>query len=147
MLRGVVVLTGTKFRCGIAQCGACTVHLDGQVVRSSCCQLAVLAPSRSPPLKALPKSPAASRCRSLARCRCGAVPLCQSGQIMSAVALLKRVPSPSDADIDLAMSGNVCHFATYVRIRAAIHQSATGKPEVLQSIVTAPTTAPARSAS
>ena len=138
-IRDVAGLTGTKFGCGIAQCGACTVHLDGQPVRS--CVLPVGAVGTKPITTIEGVAETASG-RQVQKAwldvdvvQCG---YCQSGQIMSAAALLKRVPNPSDADIDLAMAGNVCRCATYVRIRAAIKQAATGKPEVLQSIVSAP---------
>ena len=145
VLRDVVGLTGTKFGCGIAQCGACTVHLDGQPVRS--CVLPVGAVGGKPitTIEGVAETASGQQVQKawldVDVVQCG---YCQSGQIMSAAALLKRVPNPSDADIDLAMAGNVCRCATYVRIRAAIKQAATGKPEVLQSIVSMPT---ARSAS
>ena len=145
VLRDVVGLTGTKFGCGIAQCGACTVHLDGQPVRS--CVLPVGAVGDKPvtTIEGVAETATGKQVQKawldVDVVQCG---YCQSGQIMSAAALLQRVPSPSDADIDLAMAGNVCRCATYVRIRAAIKQAATGKPEVLQSIVSMPT---ARSAS
>ncbi|MGJ7490925.1 (2Fe-2S)-binding protein [Variovorax sp. ZT4R33] len=145
VLRDVVGLTGTKFGCGIAQCGACTVHLDGQPVRS--CVLPVGAVGAKPitTIEGVAETASGQQVQKawldVDVVQCG---YCQSGQIMSAAALLKRVPNPSDADIDLAMAGNVCRCATYVRIRAAIKQAATGKPEVLQSIVSMPT---ARSAS
>jgi len=145
VLRDVVGLTGTKFGCGIAQCGACTVHLDGQPVRS--CVLPVGAVGTKPitTIEGVAETASGQQVQKawldVDVVQCG---YCQSGQIMSAAALLKRVPNPSDADIDLAMAGNVCRCATYVRIRAAIKQAATGKPEVLQSIVSMPT---ARSAS
>ncbi|MGJ7485482.1 (2Fe-2S)-binding protein [Variovorax sp. LT2P21] len=145
VLRDVVGLTGTKFGCGIAQCGACTVHLDGQPVRS--CVLPVGAVGTKPitTIEGVAQTASGQQVQKawldVDVVQCG---YCQSGQIMSAAALLKRVPNPSDADIDLAMAGNVCRCATYVRIRAAIKQAATGKPEVLQSIVSMPA---ARSAS
>ena len=145
VLRDVVGLTGTKFGCGIAQCGACTVHLDGQPVRS--CVLPVGAVGTKPitTIEGVAETASGQQVQKawldVDVVQCG---YCQSGQIMSAAALLQRVPNPSDADIDLAMAGNVCRCATYVRIRAAIKQAATGKPEVLQSIVSMPT---ARSAS
>ena len=145
VLRDVVGLTGTKFGCGIAQCGACTVHLDGQPVRS--CVLPVGSVGGKPitTIEGVAETPSGQQVQKawldVDVVQCG---YCQSGQIMSAAALLQRVPNPSDADIDLAMAGNVCRCATYVRIRAAIKQAATGKPEVLQSIVSMPT---ARSAS
>ena len=141
VLRDVVGLTGTKFGCGIAQCGACTVHLDGQPVRS--CVLPVGAVGTRPvtTIEGVARTSSGQQIQKawldVDVVQCG---YCQSGQIMSAAALLQRVPNPSDADIDLAMAGNVCRCATYVRIRAAIKQAATGKPELLQSIVSGPAT-------
>jgi isoquinoline 1-oxidoreductase subunit alpha len=139
VLRDVVGLTGTKFGCGIAQCGACTVHLDGQAVRS--CVLPVGSIGHKPvtTIEGVAETPAGKQVQKawldVDVVQCG---YCQSGQIMSAAALIQRAPNPSDADIDMAMSGNICRCATYVRIRAAIKQAATGKPEVLQSISTVP---------
>ena len=144
-LRDVVGLTGTKFGCGIAQCGACTVHLDGQPVRSCVLPVGAVGGKPGPTIEGVAATATGKQVQKawldVDVVQCG---YCQSGQIMSAAALLQRVSSPSDADIDLAMAGNVCRCATYVRIRAAIKQAATGKPEVLQSIVSMPT---ARSAS
>ena len=117
-------LTGTKFGCGIAACGACTVHMDGFPVRA--CSIAVgdVEGSEITTIEGL-DSPAAKAVQSawqdLDVVQCG---YCQSGQIMSAVSLLEETPQPSDEDIDAAMSGNVCRCATYVRIRAAIHEAA-----------------------
>lgn len=136
VLRDVIGLTGTKFGCGIAQCGACTVHLDGQPVRA--CQLPVSAVgSRSvTTIEAIGATPEGKRVQdawlALDVVQCG---YCQSGQIMSATALLVEKPNPTDADIDAAMSGNICRCGTYVRIRQAIHQAATGRPVGLQVIV------------
>lgn len=135
VLRDVIGLTGTKFGCGIAQCGACTVHLDGEAVRSCVLPVSSIGTRAITTIEAVGKTPAG---RSIQEAwldvdvvQCG---YCQSGQIMSAAALLARTPSPGDADIDAAMSGNICRCGTYVRIRAAIKQAATGKAEVLQSI-------------
>ena len=125
VIREQLGLTGTKYGCGVAQCGACTVHIDGKPARS--CQTSVdsigdsavttiEAISRTPPGAALQKA-----WLDLEVVQCG---YCQSGQIMSAAALLKETPKPSDADIDSAMSGNVCRCGTYQRIRAAIQQAA-----------------------
>jgi isoquinoline 1-oxidoreductase subunit alpha len=139
VLRDVIGLMGTKFGCGIAQCGACTVHLDGQPVRS--CMLAVgsIGSKAVTTIEAIRNTPSGQKIQQAWLdadvVQCG---YCQSGQIMSATALLKRSPNPTDAEIDAAMSGNICRCATYVRIRAAIKQAATGKPEGMQTIVTAP---------
>jgi isoquinoline 1-oxidoreductase alpha subunit len=139
VLRDVIGLTGTKFGCGIAQCGACTVHLDGQPVRS--CMLAVgsIGSKAITTIEAIGDTPSGKKIQQawleVDVVQCG---YCQSGQIMSATALLKRSPNPSDAEIDAAMSGNICRCGTYVRIRAAIKQAATGKPEGMQTIVSAP---------
>ena len=143
-LRDIVGLTGTKFGCGIAQCGACTVHLDGQPVRSCVLPVGAIGKKAVTTIEAIAQTPAGQSIQKawldVDVVQCG---YCQSGQIMSAAALIQRTPNPSDADIDLAMSGNVCRCCTYSRIRAAIKQAATGKREVLQSVVTMP----ARSAS
>jgi isoquinoline 1-oxidoreductase alpha subunit len=117
-------LTGTKYGCGVAQCGACTVHISGQTVRS--CSLPVSAVGRREvtTIEGLnSKEGAAVQKAWVARDvpQCG---YCQSGQIMSAAALLGLNPKPTDRDIDLAMNGNICRCATYVRIRAAIHDAA-----------------------
>jgi len=136
VLRDVVGLTGTKFGCGIAQCGACTVHLDGKPVRS--CQLPVseVGNRAVTTIEAIGNTPEGSKVQqawlALDVVQCG---YCQSGQIMSAAALLARIPHPTDADIDAAMSGNICRCGTYVRIREGIHQAASGTPAGLQVIV------------
>ena len=123
VLRDDLRLTGTKYGCGVAQCGACTVHIDGRAVRS-CVTPASAAQGREVTTiegvsgrvaKAVQDS-----WRSLDVVQCG---YCQSGQIMSAIALLTELPHPSDDDIDAAMTGNVCRCATYVRIRAAIKEA------------------------
>jgi isoquinoline 1-oxidoreductase alpha subunit len=143
VLRDVVGLTGTKFGCGIAQCGACTVHLDGQPVRSCVLPVGAVGARRVTTIEAVGNTPAGQKIQQawldVDVVQCG---YCQSGQIMSATALLARQPNPSDADIDAAMSGNICRCGTYVRIRAAIRQAATGKLEILQTIVNAPAVAP-----
>jgi aerobic-type carbon monoxide dehydrogenase small subunit (CoxS/CutS family) len=124
VLRDHLNLTGTKFGCGIALCGACTVHLDGQPVRA-CQTPAAAAEGRQVTtiegLSADRSHPVQRAWLELDVPQCG---YCQSGQIMSAVALLSETPRPSDSDIDAAMTGNVCRCATYVRIRAAIHDAA-----------------------
>ena len=135
VLRDVLGLSGTKFGCGVAQCGACTVHLDGRAVRS--CVLAVGTIGARPitTIEAIGGTPAGEKIQrawlDVDVVQCG---YCQSGQIMSAVALLQRVPNPNDRDIDSAMAGNICRCGTYVRIRAAIKQAATGTATVLQAI-------------
>jgi isoquinoline 1-oxidoreductase subunit alpha len=126
VLRDVLNLHGTKYGCGIGQCGACTVHMGGQAVRS--CQIPVSAAANAKITTIEGLSPDGSHplqkvWAELDVAQCG---YCQAGQIMSAAALLAKHPSPTDADIDSAMSGNVCRCGTYVRIRKAIHQAASG---------------------
>ncbi|GLQ52003.1 (2Fe-2S)-binding protein [Dyella flava] len=139
VLRDVIGLTGTKFGCGIAQCGACTVHLDGQPVRSCVLPVGAIGNRAVTTIEAIGNTPSGQKIQQawldVDVVQCG---YCQSGQIMSAAALLQRTPNPSDADIDAAMSGNICRCGTYVRIRAAIKQAATGKQEILQTLVSAP---------
>lgn len=125
VIRDVIGLTGTKFGCGIAQCGACTVHLDGKPVRA--CQMPVGGIDGRPitTIEAVGETPEGARIQSAwlseQVIQCG---YCQSGQIMSATALLRDNPAPSDAEIDAAMAGNICRCGTYVRIRSAIHKAA-----------------------
>ena len=125
VLRDVVGLTGTKFGCGIAACGACTVHLDGQPTRSCVTPVSAAVGKRITTIEAIGATPAGKRVQqawlALEVVQCG---YCQSGQIMSAAALVAKNSNPSDADIDAAMSGNVCRCGTYQRIRAAIKQAA-----------------------
>jgi isoquinoline 1-oxidoreductase alpha subunit len=139
VLRDVIGLTGTKFGCGIAQCGACTVHLDGQAVRSCVLPVGSIGSKAITTIEAVGNTPSGQKIQQawldVDVVQCG---YCQSGQIMSAAALLQRTPNPNDADIDAAMSGNICRCGTYVRIRAAIKQAATGKLEILQALVSAP---------
>jgi isoquinoline 1-oxidoreductase alpha subunit len=124
VLRDHLGLTGTKFGCGIAQCGACTVHVDGMPRRSCITSVSTVADRPITTIEGL--SPDASHpvqraWTELDVVQCG---YCQSGQIMSAAALLVANPNPSNADIDAAMSGNICRCGTYQRIRAAVHRAA-----------------------
>jgi isoquinoline 1-oxidoreductase alpha subunit len=125
VLRDTLQMTGTKYGCGMALCGACTVHMDGQAVRSCSTPVSAAAGKKVVTIEAVGRARVGQAVqdawRRLDVVQCG---YCQSGQIMSAVALLESNPRPSDADIDAAMGGNVCRCATYVRIRAAIHQAA-----------------------
>ena len=125
VLRDVLKMTGTKFGCGMALCGACTVHIDGAATRSCITTVDSVGEAAVTTIEAIGETPAG---RNVQRAwldhdvvQCG---YCQSGQIMSAAALLKEIKRPSDHDIDLAMNGNLCRCATYVRIRAAIHDAA-----------------------
>lgn len=124
VLRDVIGLMGTKFGCGVAQCGACTVHLDGRPVRSCILPVGSIGPRQVVTVEAIGASPAGRKIQdawvNLDVPQCG---YCQSGQVMSAAALLARKPQPTDADIDSAMSGNICRCGTYTRIRAAIKQA------------------------
>jgi len=123
-LREVAGLHGTKFGCGMALCGACTVHLDGAAVRSCVLPLSAIAGRQITTIEGLRSAQAKAvqaAWISLQVPQCG---YCQSGQVMSATALLEKNPAPTDADIDAAMSGNICRCATYSRIRAAIHRAA-----------------------
>jgi len=125
-LREAADLTGTKYGCGMAQCGACTVHLDGRPIRSCVTPVAAVAGKHVTTIEGLAADPIGQAVqqawRKLDVVQCG---YCQSGQIMSATALLASNKRPSDADIDQVMSGNICRCATYVRIRAAIHEAAS----------------------
>jgi isoquinoline 1-oxidoreductase alpha subunit len=124
VLRDELRLTGTKYGCGVAQCGACTVHVEGRAARS-CVTPAATLPGRDvvtiEGVSGAVAQAVQDAWRKLDVAQCG---YCQSGQIMSAIALLSEIPRPSDADIDAAMAGIVCRCATYVRIRAAIHEAA-----------------------
>ena len=120
-------LTGTKYGCGIAQCGACTVHVDGQPVRACITPISAVAGKKVTTIEGLSTTndhPVQKAWMDVDVPQCG---FCQSGQIMSAVALLDAKPAPSDADIDAAMAGNICRCGTYQRIRAAIHRAAALK--------------------
>jgi isoquinoline 1-oxidoreductase subunit alpha len=138
VLRDVIGLTGTKFGCGIAQCGACTVQVAGQAVRS--CVLAVSALDGRPvtTVEGVGRTPMGRRVQQaweeIEVVQCG---YCQPGQVMSAAALLTHTPNPSDADIDAAMSGNICRCGTYARIREAIKLAATGRCAAMATIPTA----------
>ncbi len=124
VLRDTLALTGTKYGCGMAQCGACTVHLDGQAIRSCSTPVGAAAGKKVTTIEGL----SADGSHPLQQAwvaeqvpQCG---YCQSGQIMQAAALLSQTPTPTDAEIDAAMAGNICRCGTYQRIRAAIHRAA-----------------------
>ena len=125
VLRDVLGLTGTKFGCGIAQCGACTVHIDGNPVRSCLLPVGSVGKRAVTTIEGIGATDAGAKVQrawlDLEVIQCG---YCQSGQIMSASALLAANPQPDDADIDAAMSGNICRCGTYVRIREAIKRAA-----------------------
>ena len=123
VLRDELGMTGTKYGCGVAQCGACTVHIDGRATRSCVTPAAALRGRAVVTIEGVTGKVAQAvqaAWRQLDVAQCG---YCQSGQIMAAIALLTETPRPSDTDIDAAMAGNVCRCATYVRIRAAIHEA------------------------
>ncbi|PZP36542.1 MAG: isoquinoline 1-oxidoreductase [Roseateles depolymerans] len=140
-LRDVLGLTGTKFGCGIAQCGACTVHLDGTPVRACVLPVSAAAGKEVTTIEGVGQTEAGRRVQqawlAVDMVQCG---YCQPGQIMSATALVRDNKNPSDADIDAALSGNLCRCATYVRIRAAVKQAATGVPHGRQVIPIQPAT-------
>lgn len=123
-LRDVVGLTGTKFGCGVALCGACTVHLDGRAIRSCIMPVASAAGKAITTIEAIGETSSGKKIQqawlNIEVVQCG---YCQPGQIMSAAALIESNPDPSDAEIDAAMSGNICRCGTYPRIRAAIKQA------------------------
>jgi len=125
VLRDVLGLTGTKFGCGIAQCGACTVHVAGKPVRSCVLPVSAVSDAEVTTIEAIGKTAAGKKVQEawldLDVVQCG---YCQSGQIMSAAALLQQKARPTDVDIDLAMAGNICRCGTYPRIRAAIKRAA-----------------------
>ena len=124
VLRDVIGMTGTKFGCGIAACGACTVQVEGQAIRSCVTPASALVGKKITTIEAIGQTPAGAAIQKawidLEVPQCG---YCQSGQIMSASALLAQTPHPTDADIDAAMTGNICRCGTYVRIRAAIKEA------------------------
>lgn len=123
-IRDMVGLTGTKFGCGMAQCGACTVHIDGSPVRS--CSFPVIAAvgKKITTIEGVTDRVAGAVQNAWVKLQVPQCGYCQSGQIMSAIALLKNKPKPTDADIDAAMQGNLCRCGTYQRIRSAIHLAA-----------------------
>jgi isoquinoline 1-oxidoreductase subunit alpha len=125
VLRDLLGLTGTKFGCGIGQCGACTVHVDGSAVRSCLLPIGSVGTRAITTVEGIGATPSGAKIQrawlDLEVIQCG---YCQSGQIMSAAALLTATPQPSDADINAAMSGNICRCGTYVRIRDAIKHAA-----------------------
>ena len=124
VLRDVIGLTGTKFGCGMALCGACTVHLDGKPIRSCVTPVSAATGKSITTIEAIGDTPVGKRVQrawlDLEVVQCG---YCQSGQIMAAAALLASKPHPTDADIDAALAGNICRCGTYVRIRAAIKRA------------------------
>jgi isoquinoline 1-oxidoreductase alpha subunit len=128
VLRDILGMTGTKFGCGIAQCGACTVHVDGKPVRSCLLPISAVRDRDVTTIEGIGATPVGARVQKawldLEVIQCG---YCQSGQIMSAAALLATTPNPDDSDIDAAMAGNICRCGTYVRIREAIKQAASGR--------------------
>lgn len=125
VLRDILGLTGTKYGCGVAQCGACTIHLDGIPARACQLPVSLIGDRQITTIEAIGNTEEGARIQAawLQRqvIQCG---YCQSGQIMAATALLRDNPNPTDDDIDDAMSGNICRCGTYVRIREAIHQAA-----------------------
>jgi len=125
VLRDVIGLTGTKFGCGVALCGACTVHLDGRPIRSCVTPVAAVVGKTITTIEAVGEAPTGRKVQQawldLEVVQCG---YCQSGQIMAAAALLATKPHPTDTDIDAAMAGNICRCGTYPRIRAAIKHAA-----------------------
>jgi isoquinoline 1-oxidoreductase alpha subunit len=126
VLRDTMGLKGTKFGCGIAQCGACTVLMDGQPIRSCITPVSTVGTKKVSTVESLPSDgshPLQKAWMELDVPQCG---YCQAGQLMSASALLAKTPQPTDAQIDAAMTGNVCRCGTYVRIKAAIKQAANG---------------------
>jgi isoquinoline 1-oxidoreductase subunit alpha len=128
VLRDIIGMTGTKYGCGIAQCGACTVHVDGKPVRSCVLPVGALNGRSITTIEGVAASAAGAKVQKawldLEVIQCG---YCQSGQIMSAAALLASTPNPDDSDINAAMSGNICRCGTYVRIREAIKLAASGR--------------------
>ena len=131
-IRDHLQLTGTKFGCGMALCGACTVHIDGQATRSCVTPVSAVAGKNITTIEGLQSAAAEAIQDAWVKLDVPQCGYCQSGQIMSASALLAGNPKPTDADIDSAMAGNICRCATYVRIRAAIHEAAASLPATAQ---------------
>ena len=124
VLRGELHMNGTKFGCGMALCGACTVHINGEAVRSCITPISSVGGAEITTIEGLAGAEATALKAAWVKAdvvQCG---YCQSGQLMSACALLKKTPRPSDGDIDAAMSGNICRCGTYPRIRVAVHEAA-----------------------
>jgi len=125
VIRDVLGMTGTKFGCGIGQCGACTVHVDGEPIRSCLTQASDVADREITTIEGVGETPAGKAVQdawlNLEVVQCG---YCQSGQIMTAAALIAATPEPTDSDIDQGMSGNICRCGTYVRIREAVKEAA-----------------------
>jgi isoquinoline 1-oxidoreductase subunit alpha len=137
VLRDTLGLTGTKFGCGMALCGACTVHINGEAMRSCVTQVSSVAGKKITTIEGLSTAnnhPVQQAWIEVDVPQCG---YCQSGQIMQAAALLAKKPNPSDADIDEAMAGNICRCGTYQRIREAIHRAAGQRTAALPSSITA----------
>ncbi|CZF84302.1 (2Fe-2S)-binding protein [Grimontia marina] len=124
-IRDNLKLTGTKFGCGLAQCGACTVHMGGQPIRSCVTPVSAVAGQKITTIEGIESKASKAIQAAWEEIQVPQCGYCQSGQIMAASALLASNPSPTDADIDAAMNGNICRCATYVRIREAIKQAAT----------------------
>lgn len=124
VIRDYANLTGTKFGCGIAQCGACTVYMDGTPVRSCSLPVSVAAGKKITTIEGLEDKASEAIQKAWVEFQVPQCGYCQSGQVMNAVALLKRTPNPSDQEIDAAMQGILCRCGTYLRIRAAIHRAA-----------------------
>ncbi|ARK11098.1 (2Fe-2S)-binding protein [Fibrivirga algicola] len=132
-IRDVVGLKGTKYGCGVAQCGACTVHLNGEAVRSCVTRVSRVAGQNIVTIEGLSQHndhPVQRAWQEIDVPQCG---YCHSGQIMSAAVLLRENPNPTDADIDAAMAGNICRCGTYLRVRKAIHLAAGMEPKVSSS--------------
>ncbi|MEZ4293435.1 MAG: (2Fe-2S)-binding protein [Polyangiaceae bacterium] len=128
VLRDLLALTGTKYGCGVGQCGACTVHLDGVAVRACQTPISTAAGKKVTTIEGLAANPDHPLLRAWVAEQVSQCGYCQPGQLMSAADLLTRKPKPTDADIDDAMSGNLCRCGTYQRIRKAIHTAAGEKP-------------------